>query len=98
MTRTRLLAALVMAPLAIAAILLLPTQWMVALAAVLFLALHGGWGEDGTLQAVLETVGVPYTGSGPLGSGLAMDKDISKRLFREAGIPTAVWRMAPVSV
>ncbi|MDZ4673681.1 MAG: D-alanine--D-alanine ligase, partial [Gemmatimonadota bacterium] len=67
-------------------------------AAVLFLALHGGWGEDGTLQAVLETVGVPYTGSGPLGSGLAMDKDISKRLFREAGIPTAVWRMAPVSV
>lgn len=66
-------------------------------AEVLFLALHGGWGEDGTLQAVLETVGVPYTGSGPLASGLAMDKDISKRLFRDAGIPTAAWRMAPVA-
>jgi len=63
---------------------------------VIFLALHGGWGEDGTLQAVLETLGVPYTGSGPLGSAIAMDKDIAKRLFRAAGIPTAEWRMAPV--
>ena len=62
---------------------------------VLFLALHGGWGEDGTLQAVLDVVGVPYTGSGPLGSALAMDKDISKRLFRAAGVPTADWLMAP---
>jgi D-alanine-D-alanine ligase len=62
---------------------------------VLFLALHGGRGEDGTLQAVLEVVGIPYTGSGPLGSGIAMDKDISKRLFRLAGIPTADWLMAP---
>ncbi len=64
---------------------------------VLFLSLHGGRGEDGTLQAVLEVVGIPYTGSGPLGSGLAMDKDISKRLFRLAGIPTADWLMAPVA-
>jgi D-alanine-D-alanine ligase len=64
---------------------------------VLFLALHGGRGEDGTLQAVLEVVGIPYTGSGPLGSGIAMDKDISKRLFRLAGIPTADWLMAPAS-
>jgi D-alanine-D-alanine ligase len=64
---------------------------------VLFLALHGGRGEDGTLQAVLEVVGIPYTGSGPLGSALAMDKDISKRLFTLAGIPTADWLMAPVS-
>lgn len=64
---------------------------------VLFLALHGGRGEDGTLQAVLEVVGVPYTGSGPLGSGLAMDKDVSKRLFQVAGIPTPDWVMAPVS-
>jgi D-alanine-D-alanine ligase len=66
-------------------------------AAVLFLALHGGRGEDGTLQAVLEVVGIPYTGSGPLGSGMAMDKDVSKRLFRLAGVPTADWLMAPVS-
>ena len=65
---------------------------------VLFLALHGGWGEDGTLQAVLDVVGVPYTGSGPLGSALAMDKDISKRLFRAAGVPTADWLMAPAPV
>ena len=63
---------------------------------VVFLALHGGRGEDGTLQAVLDVVGVPYTGSGALGSGIAMDKDISKRLFRAAGIPTADWIMAPV--
>ena len=48
-----------------------------------------GAGEDGTIQTLLEMVGVPYTGSGRLGSGMAMDKDISKRLFREAGVPTA---------
>ncbi|MBA3894361.1 MAG: D-alanine--D-alanine ligase [Gemmatimonadales bacterium] len=66
-------------------------------AEVLFLALHGGRGEDGTIQTLLEVVGVPYTGSGPLGSAMAMDKDVSKRLFRDAGIPTADWAMAPVS-
>jgi D-alanine-D-alanine ligase len=64
---------------------------------VLFLALHGGRGEDGTLQALLEIVGVPYTGSGRLGSAMAMDKDVSKRLFRLAGVPTADWFMAPIS-
>lgn len=64
---------------------------------VLFLALHGGSGEDGTLQTFLGLVGVPYTGSGPLGSGMAMDKDVAKHLFRQAGVPTADWRMAPVS-
>lgn len=62
---------------------------------VLFLALHGGTGEDGTLQTLLEMVGVPYTGSGPLGSAIAMDKDVSKRLFRDAGVPTADWFMLP---
>jgi D-alanine-D-alanine ligase len=62
---------------------------------VLFLALHGGRGEDGTLQTLLEMVGVPYTGSGRLGSAMAMDKDVSKRLFRIAGVPTADWVMAP---
>ncbi|MGH2578066.1 MAG: D-alanine--D-alanine ligase family protein [Actinomycetota bacterium] len=63
---------------------------------VLFLALHGGRGEDGTIQTLLEVVGVPYTGSGPLGSAMAMDKDVSKRLFRQAGVPTADWAMAPL--
>ncbi len=67
-------------------------------AAVLFLALHWGTGEDGTIQTVLEMTGVPYTGSGPLGSAMAMDKDISKRLFRQAGVPTADWLMAPARV
>jgi len=64
---------------------------------VLFLALHGGRGEDGTIQTLLEVVGVPYTGSGPLGSAMAMDKDVSKRLFRDAGVPTAEWTMAPAA-
>ena len=66
-------------------------------AEVLFLALHGGRGEDGTLQAVLDVVGVSYTGSGALSSGLAMNKDIAKRLFRMAGVPTAEWLMAPAT-
>jgi D-alanine-D-alanine ligase len=64
---------------------------------VLFLALHGGRGEDGTIQSLLDTIGVPYTGSGSLGSALAMDKDISKRLFHEAGVLTPDWAMAPLS-
>lgn len=64
---------------------------------VVFLVLHGGRGEDGTIQTVLETIGVPYTGSGPIASGIAMDKDVSKRLFRDAGVPTANWVMTPVT-
>jgi D-alanine-D-alanine ligase len=62
-------------------------------AEVVFIALHGGQGEDGTVQAILDAVGVPYTGSGHLASALAMDKDLSKRLFRAAGVPTAHWIM-----
>jgi D-alanine-D-alanine ligase len=64
---------------------------------VLFLALHGGRGEDGTIQALLEMMGVPYTGSGRLGSAMAMDKDVSKRLFRFVGVPTADWLMTPTT-
>jgi D-alanine-D-alanine ligase len=60
---------------------------------VAFLALHGGAGEDGTIQALLELMGVRYTGSGALGSGIAMDKDVSKRLFRDAQVPTLPWRV-----
>ena len=65
---------------------------------VLFLALHGGQGEDGTLQALLDLTGVPYTGSGHLASALAMDKDLSKHLFRAAGVPTPDWLMAPATI
>jgi D-alanine-D-alanine ligase len=62
-------------------------------AEVVFLALHGGEGEDGTLQALLDLARVTYTGSGHLGSALAMDKDIAKILFRAAGVGTADWVM-----
>ncbi len=64
---------------------------------VAFLALHGGSGADGTLQTMLELAGIPYTGSGPLASGVAMDKDFTKRLLRYAGVPTPDWLMAPAS-
>jgi len=64
---------------------------------VVFLALHGGAGEDGRIQAVLDLAGLPYTGSNHIASAAAMDKDLSKRLFRAAGVPTADWRMVPVS-
>jgi D-alanine-D-alanine ligase len=65
---------------------------------VVFLGLHGGRGEDGTIQALLDLTGVPYTGSGHLASALAMDKDLSKKLFRSAGVPTADWLMAPATI
>jgi D-alanine-D-alanine ligase len=61
---------------------------------VAFLALHGGIGEDGRLQALLDLNGIRYTGTGPLGSGIAMDKDVTKRLLRDAEIPTLPWRVA----
>lgn len=63
---------------------------------VVFLALHGGTGEDGTIQAFLDLAGIPYTGSGHRGSAHAMDKDVAKHLFRAAGVPTADWLMAPL--
>ena len=63
---------------------------------LVFVALHGGSGEDGTLQALLDLTGIPYTGSGHMGSAYAMDKDVAKHLFRAAGVPTPDWRMAPL--
>ena len=54
-----------------------------------FVALHGGIGEDGTLQALLDLAGVPYTGSGMLASALAMDKSRAKTLLRAVGVPFA---------
>jgi len=70
----------------------------IANADVVFLALHGGMGEDGTIQALLDMAHVRYTGSGHLSSALAMDKDLSKKLFRAAGVQTADWLMAPASI
>ncbi|HKW50513.1 MAG TPA: D-alanine--D-alanine ligase [Candidatus Eisenbacteria bacterium] len=58
---------------------------------LVFVALHGGDGENGTLQALLDLAGIPYTGSGVLASALAMDKAMSKRIFRVEGIPTPEW-------
>jgi len=63
--------------------------------ACVVLGLHGGQGEDGTVQAALDLVGVPYTGSGHAASALAMDKHVTKVLLRHAGVPTADWCMAP---
>lgn len=56
-----------------------------------FLALHGGSGEDGTIQALLDVAGVAYTGSDRLGCSLAMDKEVTKRLLRDADVPTPDW-------
>lgn len=55
---------------------------------ITFLALHGAEGENGKLQACLDLYEIPYTGSGYLGSALAMDKELSKALFRQYGVPT----------
>lgn len=54
---------------------------------IAFLALHGGYGEDGSIQGLLEVIGIPYTGSGVLASALSMDKEASKKVFFYHGIP-----------
>lgn len=53
-----------------------------------FIALHGRFGEDGTIQGALELLGIPYTGSGPMASSLAMDKTMTKRVWLQHGLPT----------
>jgi len=65
--------------------------------AVVFNALQGRGGEDGTMQGLLETLGLPYTGSGVLASALAMDKNATKRLYEERKLPTAPYLMLPVA-
>jgi len=55
------------------------------------LALHGKFGEDGTVQGVLETLGIPYSGCGLLSSAICMDKDVCKTMVRAAGLNTADW-------
>lgn len=58
---------------------------------VIFPVLHGPLGEDGTIQGLLEVAGLPYVGAGVLGSAIGMDKDVMKRLLRDAGIAVARW-------
>ena len=63
------------------------------LADIVFIGLHGEDGEDGRVQAMLDLLGVPYTGSGYLSSGMAMDKAAAKRMMEFAGVPTPKWRL-----
>jgi D-alanine-D-alanine ligase len=60
---------------------------------VIFPVLHGTYGEDGTVQGLLELAGVAYVGAGVLGSAVGMDKDVAKRLLRDAGIPVVDFRV-----
>ncbi len=62
-----------------------------ALADCVYLGLHGADGEDGKIQAALDLLGVPYTGSGPLGSAMAMDKAVTKRIMESVGVLTPKW-------
>ena len=60
-----------------------------------FIALHGRYGEDGTVQGALELLGIPYTGSGVMASSIAMDKTMTKRVWLAEGIPTPRWQLLP---
>lgn len=60
----------------------------IGLVDVIFPVLHGSFGEDGSMQGYLKILEIPFVGSGVLGSSISMDKDVTKRLFREAGLPT----------
>lgn len=60
---------------------------------IAFIALHGTWGEDGTIQGILEYLKIPYTGSGVLGSAIAYNKVVSKEIFMERDIPTAPYQV-----
>ena len=61
---------------------------------VAFILLHGLYGEDGTVQGMLELLGIPYQGSGVLGSALAMNKNLAKTMYKLHGLPVAAWEMA----
>ena len=67
------------------------------MADIVFLALHGACGEDGKVQAALELLGIPYTGSGYLGSAIAMDKDLTKRIVAPLGVVTPKWQKVTVT-
>ncbi len=79
------------------AVALSPSAFHIKGVDVVFLALHGGAGEDGRIQAMLDLAGLAYTGSNHIASAAAMDKELSKRLFRSVGVPTPDWLMAPVA-
>ena len=64
---------------------------------VVFIALHGPFGEDGVVQALLEAAGLAYTGSGVLGSAIGMDKAVQKRIWRGLGLPVVDWREVHLS-
>lgn len=68
------------------------------MADVVFLGLHGACGEDGRIQAALDLLGVPYTGSGYLGSALAMDKNLTKELIAHQGVRTPRWEIQTYSM
>jgi len=57
-----------------------------------FIALHGRFGEDGTVQGALELLGIPYTGPGVMASSIGIDKIMTKRLWRTDGLPTPAWK------
>lgn len=90
----------------LAEIVLLPVSAMLAAiqsdavreADVVFVSLHGTYGEDGTIQAALELAGKVYTGSGVLASAIAMDKAMSKRIFEREAIPTPHWVLVEAGV
>lgn len=71
----------------------LPGQLSAEAIEIAFVALHGRFGEDGSVQGVLELMGIPYTGSGVLASALAMDKVFSKIVFRSAGLTVAPYQV-----
>jgi D-alanine-D-alanine ligase len=71
----------------------LPRRLTEELIEVAFIALHGRWGEDGTVQGLLEMMAIPYTGSGVLASALAMDKCVGKLLLMGLDIPTPAYRI-----
>src|SRR5437870_10665539 len=58
---------------------------------VVFPVMHGTYGEDGTIQGLLDLAGLPFVGAGVLGSAIGMDKDVSKRLLQVAKIPVVPW-------
>ncbi len=60
---------------------------------IVFPVLHGTFGEDGTVQGLLELTNLPYVGAGVLASATGMDKDVMKRLFRDAGLPVIPWQL-----
>ncbi|MCX8021279.1 MAG: D-alanine--D-alanine ligase [Syntrophorhabdaceae bacterium] len=61
---------------------------------IAFIALHGRWGEDGTVQGLLELMAIPYTGSGIVGSAISMDKIIMKRMLNAIGVPTPEYEVS----